>query len=122
MFFDWPDVVTFSGTKCHGNYPFFPNNWPIWQTSFLSSLSATNFLITLTTVISKKISKFLNYPLQNIKKFTHFKIFPTIFTVNYSKVLDKHPKNSFARRVNNQSPNHFPYCATTPPIPMNEYI
>ena len=57
MFFDWPDVVAFSGTKCYGNYPFFPNNSPIWQISFLLSLSTINFLITLT-------SKFLNYPLQ----------------------------------------------------------
>ena len=30
------------------------------------------------------------------KKVLHFKNFSTIFTINYSKVLNKHPKNSFA--------------------------
>ena len=47
------------------------------------------FFKTLTTVISKKISKFLNYTLQNIQKSTHFK---KKFKTLYSKVLDKFPK------------------------------
>ena len=54
------------------------------------------FLKTLTTVTSKNFSKFLNYTLQNIKK-KHISILK-ISTISYSKVLDKHPKNSLAKR------------------------
>ena len=70
----------------------------VWQISFWSSLSVTSFLITLTTVIWKNFSKYLNYIFQNIQKFTHFKNFPITSTVNYNKILNKYPKNSFTKR------------------------
>ena len=70
----------------------------VWQTNFLSSLSVTSFLKTLTTIILKNFSKILNYTLQNIKKKHTSNFFLKTFTVSYSIVLDKHPKNLLAKR------------------------
>ena len=47
----------------------------VWQAKFWPSLSTTSFLTTLLKITSKKFSKFLNYTLQHIQKFTHFKNF-----------------------------------------------
>ena len=69
----------------------------IWQASFWLNLSAISFLTTLDTVTLKNFSKFLTIHFKLFKNLYTSKNFSTISTLSYSKVLDKHSKNSLAK-------------------------